>query len=398
MINDSKSWSDAKSSDIFSDIENISEYNKRFTTGLLSAKRFLRKIETDLPHTSSTLRKAHGLLFDNISSWAGAPSKMQMAFGGRTGAPPQIIRDELNLADRQILDMWSRTKTTTDKLTVIAFSHARQIGIHPFTDGNGRSTREILHSNMQNLLNVQCRSFDREDYFKALKPLDQHNLAPLVKLLADHSGLKLDIPNSITAEFKIWGRQDTEKLSTDEAFRLSKNERNDFLNHQVSTQEKPWLRAIETKRNPLLDRSFEPMNLENALQVIDATFEPKGIFEKLGCGSKLADEKHRAKATILMDFIPLASPQQSKEILKLILAGDNQSVVDWLDSVDRKNPLSKAPDRDQFQPTKKASSNDLSSMFDSKKMLQELRNAKPHESDIPASKIIRKATSSSNER
>ncbi len=338
MINGEKSWSDAKNSGIYSSIKSIDQYNDICEAGIEKGVRFLNKLDTDKPHSSSTLRKVHGLMFEDVAPWAGSTSDVQMAFGGKTGAPPKIMRDEMNLADSQINEMWKKVRTPCDKMSVVAFTHMREVNIHPFRDGNGRSTRAILESNIDNLFGRDCAPIERAEYFKALNVADSGNLAPLVKLLAESANIEMAIPNSITPDYNMWARQEDQKLSLDEGLKLTRNGKNDFRNHEVVSQDKKWLSDLTVNRPPVSNEHYKPMKLGEALEKIDQAFEPKGVIEKI-FPKNLLSEKHQAKAVILKDFIEIASPEEKSALVNMVVKGDNKKLEAEVSQIDQSNPL-----------------------------------------------------------
>lgn len=82
------------------------------------------------------LRELHQRLYGDIWSWAGAHRHHLF----NLGVDPAYISLELRTAIETIRYRWDHTDDWTPRELGIAV-HAEHVRIHPFTDGNGRSTR-----------------------------------------------------------------------------------------------------------------------------------------------------------------------------------------------------------------------------------------------------------------
>ena len=82
------------------------------------------------------LRKLHGMLYGDIWTWAGRFRNREY----NLGVPPEQIAVELRSSLDTIRWRWERTSDWTARVLGVAV-HAETVRIHPFVDGNGRSTR-----------------------------------------------------------------------------------------------------------------------------------------------------------------------------------------------------------------------------------------------------------------
>lgn len=83
-------------------------------------------------------RELHRHLYGDIWTWAGAYRRREMSIG----IAPEAISAELRASLENIQFRWRHTNDWTPRELGIAV-HAETVRIHPFTDGNGRTTRLI---------------------------------------------------------------------------------------------------------------------------------------------------------------------------------------------------------------------------------------------------------------
>lgn len=82
------------------------------------------------------LRGLHGMLYRDIWAWAGRLRSREL----NLGVAPEQIAVELRSSLDTIRWRWEHTSDWTARVLGIAV-HAETIRVHPFVDGNGRSTR-----------------------------------------------------------------------------------------------------------------------------------------------------------------------------------------------------------------------------------------------------------------
>lgn len=138
--------------------------------------------------TDRTLRDLHARLYENLWAWAGTYRRRELSIG----IDPAMIAVELRAAFETLLYRWEHTEDWTDTQLAIA-THAEAVRIHPFVDGNGRSTRLLADlvlvaaSPDDTPVVVFDWDVDKALYIPALRRFDQtrdpSELADLIGLL-----------------------------------------------------------------------------------------------------------------------------------------------------------------------------------------------------------------------
>lgn len=82
------------------------------------------------------VRELHRRLYGDVWSWAGVYRKREI----NIGVPPELIAVEVRSALGTIQHRWKHTADWTAHQLGIAV-HAEIVRVHPFADGNGRTTR-----------------------------------------------------------------------------------------------------------------------------------------------------------------------------------------------------------------------------------------------------------------
>ena len=94
------------------------------------------RVRLDALLTDSFLRDLHAQLYQDEWSWAGLLRKSEL----NIGVAPEQVAVELRASMDTIRYRWEHTSDwTARELGIVA--HAEAVRIHPFVDGNGRSTR-----------------------------------------------------------------------------------------------------------------------------------------------------------------------------------------------------------------------------------------------------------------
>lgn len=82
------------------------------------------------------LRDLHARLYENLWSWAGTYRRRELSIG----IDPTMIAVDLRATFGSLLYRWEHAGDWTAASLALA-THAEAVRIHPFVDGNGRSTR-----------------------------------------------------------------------------------------------------------------------------------------------------------------------------------------------------------------------------------------------------------------
>lgn len=123
---------------------------------------------------SGFLRELHEQLYGRIWGWAGQNRRHML----NIGVEPSYVALELSTAIDTIQYRWEHTTDWSARQLGIA-AHAECVRIHPFVDGNGRSTRlyaDLIFVAAQDSGEVELYdwSFDKTEYIRLLCEYDQH--------------------------------------------------------------------------------------------------------------------------------------------------------------------------------------------------------------------------------
>lgn len=133
------------------------------------------------------LRDLHERLYGNIWQWAGQNRRHLL----NIGVDPGYVAIELRTAIETIRYRWEHTADWTSRELGIAM-HAECVRIHPFVDGNGRSTRlyaDLLFLAAQDSDDIELYdwTFDKAEYIRLLREYDQHrDPRPLAAFIPTH--------------------------------------------------------------------------------------------------------------------------------------------------------------------------------------------------------------------
>lgn len=133
-------------------------------------------LEGDLALTTllsdSYVRDLHRQLYGGIWTWAGVYRKHEVSIG----VAPEQVAVELRSSLQTILYRWEHTADWTARELGVAV-HAETVRIHPFTDGNGRTTRLLadlvfLAAQDGETLDTYDWNLDKQTYIELLRRYD----------------------------------------------------------------------------------------------------------------------------------------------------------------------------------------------------------------------------------
>ena len=138
---------------------------------LLSA--YERTLALDVVLDDHFVRQLHQRLYGDVWSWAGSYRKREL----NIGVAPEQIAVELRNAIDSIHHRWKHTDDWTARELGIAV-HAEIVRIHPFTDGNGRTTRllaDLVFAVAQESPEAQVYDWqvDKQQYIDLLREYDR---------------------------------------------------------------------------------------------------------------------------------------------------------------------------------------------------------------------------------
>lgn len=153
-------------------------------------------IDKNKKHTLSEIliRNLHQIIIQGTDKeWAGKYRNANVIIGGANHTPPDALQVPQKMRD--LIKWLSAQKNKTHIVEISALLHQKLVHIHPFFDGNGRTSRLVM-----NLLLMQSGyplviilKNDRKKYYDVLDKADSGKYEPLVKFIAQSIERSLDI-------------------------------------------------------------------------------------------------------------------------------------------------------------------------------------------------------------
>lgn len=149
------------------------------------------KVSEKVPLDEGVVKDIHALLMDNIMV-GGVYRNVEVRITGAGFRPPAP-----NEMYRQVKAFFAELpyKTDMNAIELAAWTHAEFVRIHPFADGNGRTSRMIMNYQLM-LAGFQAVDIAKEqrlEYYEALEQYAVHNdLAPFTEIIATLEEKRLD--------------------------------------------------------------------------------------------------------------------------------------------------------------------------------------------------------------
>ena len=149
-------------------------------------------VKTKSPITQDTIKKIHALILKGISDTdAGTYRSVRVRIPGAVFTPPDPVK-----INRQMSELISwLNKEKTHPIDLAAQAHHKLVHIHPFTDGNGRTSRLIM-----NLILMRAGyppaiilNNDRKKYYDRLKKADRGDIKPFTNFIAQSTERSLTL-------------------------------------------------------------------------------------------------------------------------------------------------------------------------------------------------------------
>lgn len=152
--------------------------------------------DKDKNHTLSEMliRNLHQIIIQETDKeWAGRYRNANVIIGGAKHTPPNALQVPQKM--RELIIWLNSQKNKTNIVELSALLHHKLAYIHPFFDGNGRTSRLAM-----NLLLMQSGyplviilKNDRKKYYDVLAKADSGKYEPLIKFIAQAVERSLDI-------------------------------------------------------------------------------------------------------------------------------------------------------------------------------------------------------------
>ncbi len=153
-------------------------------------------VDKDKKHTISEMliRNLHQIIIQETDKeWAGRYRNANVIIGGAKHTPPNALQVPQKMRD--LITWLNAQKNKTNIIELSALLHHKLVHIHPFFDGNGRTSRLAM-----NLLLMQAGyplviilKNDRKKYYDVLDKADSDKYEPLIKFIAQSIERSLDI-------------------------------------------------------------------------------------------------------------------------------------------------------------------------------------------------------------
>lgn len=160
------------------------------------------KISAGLALDTNLVKQIHATLVDNIFI-GGIYRDGPVRITGASFTPPtgdEMYRElQMFYADFS----WMKEK---NPIEYAAWTHAEFVRIHPFADGNGRTSRMIMNYQLMScgLLPISIQASDRLDYYRTLEEYAiNKNLDPFINFVADREEKTLDDYLDLAKSLKI---------------------------------------------------------------------------------------------------------------------------------------------------------------------------------------------------
>lgn len=148
-------------------------------------------IAEDKPLDENIVKDIHSILMENILV-GGIYRNVEVRITGAKHKPP--VPSEMYY---QIKDFFSNLnfKSDLNPIELASWTHAEFVKIHPFVDGNGRTSRLIMNYQLMKhgFLPISVNKEDKLDYFNFLEEYAVNgNLVPFADFIADLEEKQLD--------------------------------------------------------------------------------------------------------------------------------------------------------------------------------------------------------------
>lgn len=150
--------------------------------------------EKNITFSEHLIKNLHQLVTQNIEKeWAGRYRNSEVRITGTPHQPPNAL--EVPHLMHQLVQWIGKQQNKIHTVELAAILHHTFVHIHPFFDGNGRTTRLLMNVLLLNKgypLAIILKN-DRKRYYRVLQEADKKNYKPLVEFVAKSVERSLDI-------------------------------------------------------------------------------------------------------------------------------------------------------------------------------------------------------------
>ena len=144
------------------------------------------------PLTERTIKDIHSLVLMNDAANRGVYRRVPVRILGAEHTPPQPYLVPVEM--ERLIAEYEPMKQDRHILEAIGLFHLLFEGVHPFTDGNGRTGRLILNLELikAGLLPINIKFADRKRYYECFdKYYTNRNAEPMIQLIAEYEETEL---------------------------------------------------------------------------------------------------------------------------------------------------------------------------------------------------------------
>lgn len=160
------------------------------------AFQFVKKsVNEKKPLNENMVKDIHQMLMENIMS-GGIYRNVEVYISGAQHTPPPP-NEMFSQIKNFYIELQSKD-TVLNPIELAAWTHAEFVKIHPFVDGNGRTSRLIMNYQLlqQGFLPVSISDKNRLAYFTALEEYAiEKNITPFANMIAELEEKELDFYN-----------------------------------------------------------------------------------------------------------------------------------------------------------------------------------------------------------
>lgn len=156
------------------------------------AIKYLEAIAGKEPVTEETLKKMHAMILRGINdAEAGVYRNVRVRILGAVFTPPDPVKISRFISE---LFKWLNS-AKLHSVELAALAHYKLVHIHPFFDGNGRTSRLLMNFILmkQGFPPAIVLNTDRKKYYGCLKKADLGDEKPFVNLMAQALERSLDL-------------------------------------------------------------------------------------------------------------------------------------------------------------------------------------------------------------
>ncbi|MFU9028818.1 Fic family protein [Rhodococcus erythropolis] len=161
-------------------------YNEREILNVNAANDLIEAAAADSsrPLTPSLIREVHGAVMAELNAEVGTYRKTEVVITGSKLVPPEALL--VSGYVQQVCDQYNEA-SDIDPFVVAGWLHASLARIHPFTDGNGRTSRMLQDYSLirSGYLPIGIPLSKRREYYDALTLSDEGDFSSLVTVMAN---------------------------------------------------------------------------------------------------------------------------------------------------------------------------------------------------------------------